>query len=134
MTHTVGKNWLHRLKKKLSRKFNTDWEKINKASMKSKFPVCNKHNNVIEYFTKCGLCKQQLAVNGMCCLRVNKVEVQNLNELLRDDNIPAGLAENMFVCKHCKTFCGVKIKAAGEPDYLKNHKNHKMFVKDHKRR
>ena len=134
MTHTIAKNWLHKLKRKLVRKFNTDWEKINKASMKSKFPVCNKHNNIIECFTKCGLCKQQLAVNGMCCLRVTKEEVQALNESLRADNIPAGLSESMFVCKLCKTFCGVKQKVEQDPDYLKSHKNHKMFVKENKRR
>ena len=132
VTHAVGKNMLERLKKRLLRKLNIDWQKINKASRKSKFPVCNKHNNIIEYFTKCGLCKQQLT--RMCCLYVNKVEVQALNELLRADSIPAGLAANMFVCKLCKTFCGIKQKAAMEPDYFKNNQNYKMFVEDHKRR
>ena len=67
VTHAVGKNCLQRLKK---RKLNTDWEKINKASRNSKFPVCNKHNNIIEYLTKCGLCKQPLTAYGIvCCLR-----------------------------------------------------------------
>jgi hypothetical protein len=134
VTHTVQKNWLHRLKKKLLRKFNTDWEKISKASLKSKFPVCNKHNNVIEYFTKCGLCKQPLAVNGMCCLLMTKEQVHELNELLRADNIPSGLHASMFVCKLCKAFCGVKQKVMTDPDYMKSHKNHKMFIKENKRR
>ena len=65
---------------------------------------------------------------------MNKTEVQELNELLRADSIPSGLAETMFVCKLCKVFCGIKQKAAVETDYLKNHKNHKMFLKDHKKR
>ena len=65
---------------------------------------------------------------------MNKVEVQALNELLRADSIPAGLAEAMFVCKLCKTFCGMKQKAAAVPDYFENHKNHKIFVENHKRR
>ena len=65
---------------------------------------------------------------------MNKVEVQALNELLRADSIPAGLAEAMFVCKLCKTFCGMKQKAASVPDYYENHKNHKIFVENHKRR
>ena len=102
--------------------------------MKSKFPVCNKHNNVIEYFTKCGLCKQPLAVNGMCCLKMTKEQVHELNELLRADNIPSGLHESMFVCKLCKAFCGVKQKVMTDPDYMKSHKNHKMFIKENKRR
>ena len=76
VTHAVGKNCLQRLKKKLARKLNTDWEKINKASRNSKFPVCNKHNNIIEYLTKCGLCKQPLTAYGIvCCLRG---EVRNM--------------------------------------------------------
>ena len=75
VTHAVGKNCLQRLKKLLTRKLNTDWEKINKASSNSKFPVCNKHNNIIEYLTKCGLCKQPLTAYGMCCLRG---EVRNM--------------------------------------------------------
>ena len=62
------------------------------------------------------------------------MEVQEFNELLRADSIPAGLAETMFVCKQCKAFCGIKQKAAAEPDYLKNHKNHKLFMKQHKQR
>ena len=62
---------------------------------------------------------------------MNKAEVQDLNELLRADSIPAGLAETMYVCKLCKTFCGIKQKAAVEPDYLKKHKD---FMKQHKRR
>ena len=65
---------------------------------------------------------------------MNKVEVQALNELLQADSIPAGLAVAMFVCKLCKTFCGMKQKAAAVPDYFKNHKNHKMFVEEHKKR
>ena len=64
---------------------------------------------------------------------MNKAEVQELNDLLRADSIPSGLAENMFVCKHCKLFCGIKQKAAVEPDYLKHHKTHKMFLKEHKK-
>lgn len=69
----------------------------------------------------------------MCSLGMTKLEVQDLNNMLRADSIPAGLVENMFVCKLCKTFCGIKQKAV-EPDYLKNHKSHKMFYKEHKRR
>ena len=65
---------------------------------------------------------------------MNKVEVQALNELLQADSIPAGLVEAMFVCKLCKTFCGMKQKAASVPDYYENHKNHKIFVENHKRR
>ena len=65
---------------------------------------------------------------------MNKAEVQDLNELLRADSIPSGLAENMFVCKLCKLFCGIKQKAANEPDYLKHHKNHKFFIKEQKKR
>ena len=65
---------------------------------------------------------------------MNRAEVQELNELLRADSIPAGLAETMFVCKLCETFCGIKQKAAVEPDYLKNHSNHKKFIKEQKRR
>ena len=134
VTHTVGKKWLHRLKKRLIKKLHTDWDRIAKASMKSTFPVYNKHNNIIEYYSNCGLCKKKLLVNGICCLRMNRAEVQELNELLRADSIPAGLAETMFVCKLCKTFCGIKQKAAVEPDYLKNHSNHKKFIKEQKRR
>ena len=102
--------------------------------MKSTFPVCSKHNNIIDYYSNCGLCKTKLSLKGICCLKMNKTEVQELNELLRADSIPSGLAETMFVCKLCKVFCGIKQKAAVETDYLKNHKNHKMFLKDHKKR
>jgi len=134
VTHTIGKKWLHRLKKRLAKKLITDWDRIAKASMKSSFPVCNKHYNIIDYYRNCGLCKKKLQINEISCLKMNKVEVQEFNELLRADSIPAGLAEGMFVCKLCKSFCGIKQKAAAEPDFLKNHKNHKLFMKQHKQR
>jgi hypothetical protein len=51
----------------------------------------------------------------------------------REDHIPADLKENHFVCKLCKTFCGIKQKSL-QPDYLKNHKTHKAFYKDYRRR
>merc|ERR1711892_1353701 len=33
----------------------------------------------------------------------------------------------------CKTFCGIKQKSL-QPDYLKNHKTHKAFYKDYRRK
>ena len=133
VTHTVGKNRLHRLKKRLIKKLNVDWDRIAKASMKSTFPVCEKHYKIIDYYSNCGLCKTKLSLKAICCLKMNKAEVQELNDLLRADSIPSGLVENMFVCKHCKLFCGIKMKAAAEPDYLKHHKTHKLFLKEHKK-
>ncbi len=133
VTTTVSKKWLQRLKKKLMKKLSMDWDRIGKASMKSSFPVCNKHNGAVEYYSSCGLCKRKLSVGGICSLGLTKQEVTDLNNMLRDDSIPAGLAENMFVCKLCKTFCGIKQKAA-QPDYLKNHKTNRAFYKDYKRR
>jgi hypothetical protein len=60
-------------------------------------------------------------------------EVEEMNILLREDHIPADLKENNFVCKLCKTFCGIKQKSL-QPDYLKNHKTHKAFYKDYRRK
>jgi hypothetical protein len=58
--------------------------------------------------------------------------VQELNGLLREDQIPAGLVENMFLCKLCKAFCGIKLKAPQQPDYLKTQS--RSFYWEHKNR
>lgn len=129
----MSKKWLIRLKKKLSKKVTVNWDRITKGSAKSSFAVCNKHNSLVETFTKCGLCKRKLTVGGICGLGMSKDEVRELNEELQNDNIPSELYENVFVCKCCKTFCGIKKKSA-EPDYLKNHKSHKAFYKDYRRK
>eukprot|EP00095_Tigriopus_kingsejongensis_P003267 snap_masked-scaffold69_size418775-processed-gene-3.20 protein:Tk03267 transcript:snap_masked-scaffold69_size418775-processed-gene-3.20-mRNA-1 annotation:"hypothetical protein Phum_PHUM604780" len=133
VTSVVSKKWLVRLKRKLSRKVTLNWEKVTKSSAKSVHGMCHKHNALVESFTKCGLCKRQLTIGGICGLAMEKEEIRELNEMLQNDNIPADLYENVFVCKHCKTFCGIK-KKAKEPDYLKNHKSHKAFYKDYRRK
>ena len=133
VTSSVSKKWLIRLKKKLLKKVTLDWEKVNKASVKATFSVCEKHDNLIEFYSNCGLCKRRLTVGGICALGMTKQEVEEINLLLREDHIPADLKENNYVCKLCKTFCGIKQKSL-QPDYLKNHKTHKAFYKDYRRR
>ena len=133
VTNQVSKKWLIRLKKKLSKKVGLDWEKVSKASVKAIFPMCNKHNALIEFYSNCGLCKRKLTVGGICTLGMSSKEVEEMNVLLREDNIPADLKENNFVCKLCKTFCGIKQKSL-QPDYLKNHKTYKAFYKDYRRK
>lgn len=134
VTTSVSKKWLIRLKKKLSRKVAMDWEKLSKASVKTSFPMCHKHNNLVENYSQCGLCKRKLSVGGICTLGLSRPEIEELNMLVRQDNVPAELSENTFVCKLCKTFCSIKQKATHIPDYLKNHKAHKAFYKDYRRR
>ena len=131
---TIGKKWLLRLKKKLiKRNTHLDWERVNKASMKTTFPLCNKHNTIIEHYVHCGLCKCKLTIGGMCSVGMSKVEVQNLNELLQKDGIPAALVENQFVCKLCKAFCEIGRKST-EPNYFKKNKASKSFYKNHRKR
>lgn len=110
-----------------------DWERVNKSSLKTNFPLCNKHNTVIDYYIHCGLCKRKLTIGGMCGLGMSKTEVQSLNELLQKDGVPAALVENQFVCKLCTTFCGIGQKST-EPNYFKKHKAHKSFYKDYRKR
>lgn len=129
----VSRKWLIRLKKKLIKKVSLDWDKVSKASVKASFPVCDKHNLLVEFYSNCGLCKRKLTVGGICTLGMTKQEVEDMNLLLREDHIPADLKENNYVCKLCKTFCGIKQKSL-QPDYLKNHKTHKAFYKDYRRR
>ena len=105
VTTHVSKKWLIRLKKKLSKKFGLDWDKVQKASVKATFPICPKHNVLIEFYSNCGLCKRKLTVGGICTLGMSHQEVEEMNVLLREDHIPADLKENNFVCKLCKTFC-----------------------------
>ena len=134
MTTTIGKKWLLRLKKKLMKRgTHLDWERVNKSSMKSTFPLCHKHNTWIDYYVHCGLCKRKLAIGGMCSLGMTKLEVHGLNELLHKDGIPAALVENMFVCKLCRTFCGIRQKST-EANYFKKHKAHRSFYKDYRKR
>ena len=61
-------------------------------------------------------------------------EVEALNVGLRADAVPAELTEHSFVCKPCKAFCGVNRQKAVEQDYLKNHKTHKAFYKEHRKK
>ena len=134
VTTTIGKKWLLRLKKKLiKRGTHLDWERVNKSSLKTNFPLCNKHNTIIDHYVHCGLCKRKLTIGGMCSLGMAKAEVQALNELLQKDGIPAALVENQFVCKLCTTFCGIGQKSI-EPNYFKKHKAHKSFYKDYRKR
>ena len=130
----LSKKWVLRLKKKmLNRKLTVDWDRVTKATMKTHFSVCSKHHTLMDYYMHCGLCKQKLNIGGICSLGMSKLEVQTLNGLMQRDGIPASLVENMFVCKLCKTFCGIKQKAT-QPNYLKNHKPHRAFYKEHKKR
>lgn len=133
VTSSVSKKWLIRLKKRLIKKIGLDWDKVSKASVKATFPICAKHNILIDFYSNCGLCKRKLSVGGICTLGMTTKEVEEMNILLREDHIPADLKENNFVCKLCKTFCGIKQKSL-QPDYLKNHKTHKAFYKDYRRK
>jgi len=133
VTGSVSKKWLIRLKKRLMKKVTLDWDKVSKASVKATFLLCSKHNSMIEFYSNCGLCRRKLTVGGICTLGMTKKDVEEMNILLREDHIPADLKENNFVCKLCKTFCGIKQKSL-QPDYLKNHKTHKAFYKDYRRR
>merc|ERR1711892_994991 len=133
VTSSVSKKWLIRLKKRLIKKIGLDWDKVSKASVKATFPICGKHNILIDFYSNCGLCKRKLSVGGICTLGMTTKEVEEMNILLREDHIPADLKENNFVCKLCKTFCGIKQKSL-QPDYLKNHKTHKAFYKDYRRK
>ena len=133
VTSSVSKKWLIRLKKRLVKKIGLDWDKVNKASVKAAFPICAKHTNLIDFYSNCGLCRRKLTVGGICTLGMSGKEVEEMNILLREDHIPADLKENNFVCKLCKTFCGIKQKSL-QPDYLKNHKTHKAFYKDYRRK
>ena len=134
ISSNVSKKWLIRLKKKLIKRVSVDWERVTKASMKATFAVCNKHSALVEYYMSCGLCKRKLSVPGICSLGLTRQQVQELNGLLREDHIPAGLVENMFLCKLCKTFCGIKLKATQQPDYLKTQKSTRAFYWDYRSR
>ncbi len=127
-----------RLKKKLCiRKVNVCWERVSKASAKANFPVCHKHSSLVESFTACGLCKRRLTIGGISTLGLSggKHELHRLNELLSRDGIPSQLAsELVYVCKLCKSFCGIKLRVAAQPDYFKNHRQDKTFFKDYRKR
>merc|ERR1719433_605345 len=133
VTSKVSKRWLIRLKKRLVKKIGLDWDKVSKASVKAEFPFCAKHTNLIDFYSNCGLCRRKLTIQGICPLGMTTKEVEEMNILLREDHIPADLKENNFVCKLCKTFCGIKQKSL-QPDYLKNHKTYKAFYKDYRRK
>ena len=133
VTSSVSKKWLIRLKKRLIKKIGLDWDKVSKASVKATFPICAKHNIFIDFYSNCGLCKRKLSVGGICTLGMSTKEVEEMNILLREDHIPSDLKENNFVCKLCKTFCGIKQKSL-QPYYLKNHKTHKAFYKGYRRK
>ena len=87
-------------------------------------PAVLKENN----FVCCCCCCY--VVLYWCC---SGLDIDVLVLVFREDHIPADLKENNFVCKLCKTFCGIKQKSL-QPDYLKNHKTHKAFYKDYRRR
>lgn len=133
VTTKVSKRWLIRLKKRLVKKIGLDWDKVSKASVKAEFPFCAKLTNLIDFYSNCGLCRRKLTIQGICPLGMTTKEVEEMNILLREDHIPADLKENNFLCKLCKTFCGIRQKSL-QPDYLKNHKTHKAFYKDYRRK
>ena len=90
-----------------------NWERVTKGSAKSSFPMCHKHNAIVESFTSCGLCRRRLTIGSICTLGVTREELAPLVEALNRDSIPSHLAsESTFVCKLCKAFCGVKVSIA----------------------
>jgi len=121
--------WLIRLKKRLVRKIRMDWDKVTKASVKACFPLCAKHDNLIAFYSNCGLCRRKLTPAGSLNLNLSPKEVEEMNVLLREDHIPADLKEDNCVCNCCKTFCGIKQKSL-DPNYLKTHTTHKKYYKD----
>ena len=91
-----------------------NWERVTKGSAKSSFPMCHKHNAIVESFTSCGLCRRRLTIGSICTLGVTREELAPLVEALNRDSIPSHLAsESTFVCKLCKAFCGVKVSSQG---------------------
>jgi hypothetical protein len=49
--------------------------------------------------------------------------------------VPSQLtSESAFVCKPCKTFCGIRHRSAGQPDYLRLHKQDRAFYKDYRKK
>ena len=111
-----------------------NWERVTKGSGKATFPMCNKHSALVDSYSQCGLCKRKLTVGGICVLGMTKEEVMNMNTALRSDNIPSELHEHAFVCKCCKTFCGILRQKLIDPEYLKNHRPHKDFYKQHRKK
>ncbi len=130
----MSKRWLIRIKKKLSRKVVLNWDRVTKGSAKATFPLCHKHNALIESYSICSLCRRKLSVVSVSALAVTKPdELAALNKAIREDHIPSELNEQSFVCKHCKIFCNIKQQAL-DPDYLRNHKNHKSWFKDYRKK
>lgn len=111
-----------------------NWDRVTKGSAKSNFPLCHKHSALVESYSQCGLCKSKLKLSDVCVLGMTQEEVQIMNASLRADSVPAELMEYSFVCKPCKAFCNINRQKAAEQDYLKNHKNHKAFYKEHRKK
>lgn len=130
----MSKKWLNRLRKRLSKKVALNWERVTKGSAKATFAMCSKHSALVDSYSQCGLCKRKLTVGGICALNMTKDEIMTMNAALRADNIPSELLESSFVCKLCKTFCGIHRQKSVDPEYFKNHKQHKAFYKEHKKK
>lgn len=130
----VSRKWFQRFKKRLLKtRVAICWDRVTKGSAKATFPLCVKHNALMEALRTCGLCKNQMSISSVCPLGMERETVARVNEELRGDSIPSELTESMFVCKLCKSFLAVR-QRADMADYLKNNKTCKHFYKGYRRK
>lgn len=67
----------------------------------------NRHYSQVDYYTLCGICKKRLNRNHMYSIRS---ELNDLNEILREDSIPIKLLDNMLLCKLCHYYMSLRLK------------------------
>ncbi len=130
MASTIPRKWLVRLRKKLSKKVNLNWERVMKASVKASFPICQKHLSVADSFSICGLCSRKMGLGTVVApISFSPSEIAELNAVLRDEGIPSELHEQSLMCKLCKTYCSVKLSSSDA-----DNKPHRFFQQDYQKK
>ncbi len=133
VTSTITRKWLVRLRKKMGKKVSLNWDRVVKASAKATFSICHKHMSLANSFSICGLCGRKMALGSVVLISFSSEEIAELNASLRNDGIPSELHEQSLICKHCKTFCSIRLKY-NDVDYLKANRPHKSFYKDYRKK
>ncbi|KAL1489908.1 hypothetical protein ABEB36_013834 [Hypothenemus hampei] len=121
-TNILRRKWIIKMRKSICQAINIDLDNPGLHSI----PICDDHYNALEHLMICAMCKRRLARNHIHYLAL---EVQELNEALRDEGIPIFLTDKPVVCKLCKCFASIILK-----DPEERMQNSANFFKEYKRR
>lgn len=82
----------------------------------------------LDMCTSCGICKKRLNRNDMFSIQS---ELNDLNDILNQDGIPAKLVDNMLLCKYCHHCMSLRLKY-GDPSLMSasNRDYYKSFRKE----